>query len=283
MAREGADRVGVGWRPLLAATILGNLDVIDVVEVLADEPQSPGALALLARRVPTVLHGTALGLSSVAPLDGKRLARLARLCEAVQPERWSEHLAFVRGGGREIGGLAAPSRTPATVEATLRNLEHARRAVGSAPLVENVATLIEPLGSTLDEPSWLDAILRGSGCGMLLDLHNLHANALNFGWSPMTLLERLPLEQVRMVHVAGGRWVTAEHTGGRRLLDDHRHAIPDAVYRLLTELARRAPGSLDVILERDGDFPPVAELHAELARCREALAAGRAMQREARL
>ncbi len=40
----------------------------------------------------------------------------SRVIGAAEPEVWSEHLAFVRGGGREIGHLAAPPRRPATLE-----------------------------------------------------------------------------------------------------------------------------------------------------------------------
>ena len=31
------DRVGIGWRPELAAGILSNLDGIDIVEVIVDD------------------------------------------------------------------------------------------------------------------------------------------------------------------------------------------------------------------------------------------------------
>ena len=275
------DRVGFGWRPELAATILGHLGEIDVVEVLADDHlddsrASLRGLNLLARRVPVMLHGTGLGLGSAEPPSDLLLDRLARLHDAVEPEAWSEHLAFVRAGAHEIGHLAAPPRTAESVDAACRNIERARRRVGRAPLVENIATLIEPPGSTMDEPTWLAAILRGSGAGLLLDLHNLHANAVNFGWPAERLLAEIPLDRVSTVHVAGGSWVTAEHTGTRRLLDDHRHDVPDAVLRLLGELGARAPGPLTVILERDGNFPAAAELLGALGQIRAALASGRA-------
>jgi uncharacterized protein (UPF0276 family) len=280
------DRVGVGWRPQIAATLLSCLPEIDVLEVLADNYVDAGraqvtSLALLARRVPVLLHGTGLGLASAEPPSRARLAGMARLCAAVSPEAWSEHLAFVRAGGHEIGGLAAPPRTSESIDAACENLELARRVVGAAPFVENVATLIDPPGSTLAEPTWLRAILEGSGARLLLDLHNLHANAVNFGWRAQDLLDAIPAARVAMVHVAGGSWVTAEHTGGRRLLDDHRHDVPEPVYALLTELAARAPQPLTVVLERDGNLPTRAELEAELARVRAALARGRATQAHA--
>jgi len=273
------DRVGLGWRPELAAGIVANLDRIDVVEVIADDYFDAGrralrALRTLARQVPVALHGVGLGLASAGPVETRRLERLARVVDAVEPEAWSEHLAFVRGGGVEIGHLAAPPRNTATVEGAALNLERARRVVGSLPLVENVATLIDPPGTDRDEPTWITDVLAASGTGLLLDLHNLHANALNFGFDARDAMGRLPVERIGMFHVAGGRWIGPP--GRRLLLDDHLHAVPDAVYALLESLAERARLPLTVILERDGEYPAMAALLNELDRARRALAAGRA-------
>jgi hypothetical protein len=184
-------------------------------------------------------------------------------------------LAFVRAKGRELGHLAAPPRTPATIAGTRRNVEHARRVIGAAPALENVATLVEPLGSTLDEPSWTSSALAESGAELLLDLHNLLTNARNAGLEPLTLLDALPLERVSSVHIAGGCWITADD-GGLRLLDDHLHAVPEEVFELLSELGARAPQPLQVVLERDGHFPDFKQLLAEIERARSALSLGRA-------
>jgi len=103
------DRVGLGWRPELAAGILTNLDRIDVVEVIADDyfdsSTRARALRTLAAQVPVVLHGISLGMASTVPVEQKRLAKMARLVDRIRPESWSEHLAFVRAGGIEIGHL----------------------------------------------------------------------------------------------------------------------------------------------------------------------------------
>src|SRR5437868_8321266 len=136
------DRIGLGWRPELSAGILGNLDRIDVIEVIADDyfdaPRSRvRALRTLAAQAPVVLHGVGLGAASCDPVEEGRLERMARLVEYVRPEFWSEHLAFVRGGGVEIGHLAAPPRTSATIDGTAENVARCRRTVGTAPLMEN--------------------------------------------------------------------------------------------------------------------------------------------------
>lgn len=276
-----ADRVGIGWRAELAAAIFVHRDRIDCIELIADDHfrasrRELRALRTLAGQLPMTLHGVTAGLASTAAPDDRRLARMARLAEAVQPESWSEHLAFVRAGGIEIGHLAAPPRTEAGIEAAARNIRRATAIVGAAPAMENVATLIDPPASRLDEPDWIAGIVAASGAPLLLDLHNLYANAVNFGVDPAAMLLRLPLDRVRSVHLSGGHWIAAPGLAERRLLDDHVHDVPPEVYALLTLLATHAQQPLDVILERDGKFPAFPRLLAQLDAARAALAAGRA-------
>jgi uncharacterized protein (UPF0276 family) len=270
------DAFGLGWRPELAAAILLHRDRLDVVEVMADDYfDAPAdelrALRTLAAQLPTVLHGVSLGLASATPVATARLSDMKRVFDAVTPRFWSEHLAFVRGGGVEIGHLAAPPRTPATVAGTAGNVARATTIVGARPLLENIATLIDPPGSVMPEIEWIGAVLEASGCDLLLDLHNLHANAVNFGHDARALLARLPAERIAAVHLAGGRRI-----GGGKILDDHLHDVPPAVFALLTEVGARVARPLTVILERDGRYPPIADLLAELDHARAALAAGRA-------
>ena len=278
------DRIGLGWRPQLSASILSNRHRIDVVEVIADDyfhtaRRTLRALKTLAAQVPLVLHGVTLGLASAVPVAEERLAKMARLVEEIQPECWSEHLAFVRGGGYEIGHLAAPPCTSATIEGATANLARARAIVGVTPLVENVATLIDPPGNTYDEATWMTEILAAADCDLLLDLHNLYANAVNFHFDPQHFLAQVPSERIAAIHVAGGQWIgSATTASSRRLLDDHLHDVPEAVYDLLSEVGRRAPRPLTVILERDGRFPPFDRLLEQLERARYALARGRSQR-----
>jgi uncharacterized protein (UPF0276 family) len=196
---------------------------------------------------------------------------MARLVDAVRPLAWSEHLAFVRAGGVEIGHLAAPPRTRATIDGLRRNVLRAKAVVGSLPILENVATLIDPPCSDLSEPEFVRAAIESCETSLLLDLHNLHANATNFGCA-IDLFDDLP---VGYVHLAGGRMLR------ERIVDDHMHRTPDAVYALLAELAARRDEPLTVILERDGRYPRFEELLGELDRAREEIHDARSLPRTA--
>jgi uncharacterized protein (UPF0276 family) len=235
-------------------------------------------LRTLGAQTPITLHGVSLGLASAVPVETRRLDDMARLCDEVAPQFWSEHLAFVRGGGIEIGHLAAPPRTEETIAGALANLARAKQIVGVAPHVENVATLIDPPGSDRDEASWLSPIVRNSESKLLLDLHNLHANALNFNFDAHEFIARIPAERISTIHLAGGKWIG--RSGAQRLLDDHLHDVPDPVYELLEAVAARAPQPLTVIIERDGNFPSIESLLAQLDRARAAVARGRVITQE---
>jgi hypothetical protein len=274
------DRVGLGWRPELAAGIFSALDKIDILEVVGDNyleanRQQRLALKLLSREVPLHIHSIDLGMAGSAEVSTKRVDRLARLINDVEPEAWSEHLAFVRAGELEIGHLAATPRNEVSVGGTAKNLKKAAQIIGSLPFMENIATLLQPPCSTLSEQRWISDIVAASDCGILLDLHNLYANAINFSFDPLQFLAEIPMERVGCIHIAGGKWISSPDGTKQYLLDDHLHEVTDPIYELLAEVAARATQPLTVILERDGAYPPMDVLLHELERTRIALAAGR--------
>ncbi len=265
------DKVGLGWRPEIGLDILKHADQIDLVEVIADDFfTKPKALLTLKAQLPIALHGVTMGPASTFPVEKKRIENLARLVDKVEPVFWSEHLAFVRAGKIEIGHLAAPPRNETTVEGTCRNLAQMRRIIGSIGLLENVASLIEPPASDLKEDEFISAILGSSDGMLLLDLHNLYANSVNFGFDPFVFLEKISHEKIAAIHLSGGRVLP-----NGKILDDHIHDVPDIVFALLEKTASLKRTPLTVIIERDGRYPKFTDLLAQIGRARQALQAGR--------
>ena len=145
----------------------------------------------------------------------------------------------------------------------------------------------DPSGSDLTEQCWTKSILDNSGCRLLLDLHNLYANALNFGLDPESYLHEFPLSNVNIIHLSGGVWVTPTDRYAKQsinlnslnsdkyLLDDHLHDVPSDVFQLLTQVAAHTPQPLTVIIERDGNYPLFDALLHQIDMARNALQAGR--------
>ncbi|MER7891163.1 DUF692 domain-containing protein [Micromonospora sp. NPDC094482] len=257
----GPTGVGIGWRPEIAGFVadLPGLRFVEVVaESLAPARALPAGLAQLRERGVTVVpHGVRLSLGGAEPVDPARVAHLAAVAELVDAPLVSEHIAFVRAGGMEAGHLLPLPRSRAAVDAVCANVARAQAELPVPIALEPIAALFDWPDDELDEAQFLTEILDRTGALLLLDVANVYANARNRGTDPRDLLDRLPLERIGYVHVAGG----AEHAGFYH--DTHTDPMPPAVLDLVGELcARRRPPAL--LLERDGDYPPAPALRAEL-------------------
>jgi uncharacterized protein (UPF0276 family) len=198
-----------------------------------------------------------LSLGGAEPVDPARVAHLAHCAGALGAPLVSEHLAFVRAGGLEAGHLLPVPRSRAAVTAIVDNVRRAQADLPVPLALEPIAALFDWPDDELDEAAFLTEILDRTGAGLLLDVANVYANARNRGTDPLDLLDRLPLDRVAYVHVAGG----TEHDGLYH--DTHTDEVPRAVLDLVTALCERhVPPAL--LLERDGAYPPAGTLRGEL-------------------
>ncbi len=253
--------LGMGWRDELAGLAFRRTD-LGFVEIVAEAfPEGrplPLPLEALRRRgVRVVPHGVRLSLGSAHAPDPARLAALATLAERVDAPLVSEHIAFVRAGGVEAGHLLPVPRTRAMLEVLVANVTTAMAALPVPLVLEPIAALFEWPDAEIDEAALVTELLERTGAFLLLDVANLYANARNHGHDPVAVLDRLPLDRLAYVHVAGG----LEESGLYH--DTHADPVPQAVFDLLSDLAARraVPGAM---LERDSHFPPTADLEAEL-------------------
>ncbi|GAA0279520.1 DUF692 domain-containing protein [Cryptosporangium japonicum] len=264
--------VGVGWRPEIAG-VVADVPGLRFCEVVAEGIHThvplSGPLAVLRERgVTLVPHGVRLSLGGAEPVEAARVAHLAACAELLDAPLVSEHIAFVRAGDVEAGHLLPVPRTRAAVNALAANYRRTIDGLGGVPLaLEPIAALFDWPDDEYDEADFLNAVLDRTGAMLLLDVANVYANARNRGQDPVALLDRLPLDRVAYVHVAGGR----EHEGLYH--DTHTDAVPQPVLDLVTALAERATPA-GWLLERDGDYPPAEVLRAELASITAAVEAG---------
>ena len=253
--------LGLGWRHQLAALPLRQSE-LTFVEVVAEalpscRPIPPALLAARRRGLGVVPHGVRLSLGGAERPDPARVAHLADLAVRLGSPLVSEHVAFVRAGGREAGHLLPVPRTHAALDVLVANVSEAMARLPVPLALEPIATLFEWPGAEMDEAAFLTELLDRTGALLLLDVANVWANARNTGTDPGLLLDRLPLDRVAYVHVAGGT------ESGGLYHDTHTHPVQPGVLDLLRRLRQRAsiPG---VMLERDGRFPPTSELEQEL-------------------
>jgi uncharacterized protein len=245
----GVSGIGLGFRPALGAELLADAGVVDFVEVVAETcrhgPGRAEARALTALW-PVVPHGVKLSLGSAEGIDVARAKELGRLARELESPVVSEHVSFVRSGGREIGHLTELPHTREAVNVVAKNVATLRRYLPDVPLLlENVARNFLWADGEMSEGELYCEIVRATGCALLLDVGNLYANAVNAGVSPRALLESYPLDAVEMLHVAGGTWE------GGFYFDTHAHPIPAEVLDLVDRACAARPG-VPILLERDG-------------------------------
>jgi uncharacterized protein len=264
--------VGTGWRPEIAGWVaaapgLGFCEVI--AESISPAGPPRGVVDLRERGLPVIPHGVRLSLGGTDPLDAGRVAHLAACAEALHAPLVSEHVAFVRAGGREVGHLLPLPRTRAALDVLAANIARTQAELAVPLAVEPIAALFDWPEDELGEPEFLAALLDRTGALLLLDVANVYANAVNRSQDARAVLDRIldliPAERIAYVHVAGGsvRHDEADLPGGALYHDTHTDPVPDAVLALLAHMVERAPG-VPVMLERDGRYPPADVLTAEL-------------------
>ena len=259
---------GIGFRPRLAGALLRRPERVDFIEVVAEscrDLEVRREVVALSRIWPVVLHGVSLSPGSAEGVDLERVGWFAELARELDARLVSEHMAFVRAGGREIGHLTELPRTRAAVAVLARNVATLRRRLPDVPLLlENAARAFVWPGHEMGEAAFLHEVTRATGCPLLLDVANLHANAVN---GDVTALDDLPLERVGLVHVAGGTRSDADAFW----FDTHAHAVPEAVFAMAAEVLRRTRAP--VLLERDAALDDPEAVLEEVDRLR-ALGAG---------
>jgi uncharacterized protein (UPF0276 family) len=214
-----------------------------------------------------VPHGVRLSLGGTDPLDAHRVTHLAACAAALDAPLVSEHVAFVRAGGREAGHLLPLPRTREALDVLARNAARTRAELDVPLALEPIAALLDWPEDEMGEGEFLTRLLDRTGALLLLDVANVHANAVNRGQDARAVLDTLPLDRIAYVHVAGG-----DERGGL-YHDTHTAPVPAPVLALLRDLVDRLPAPPPVMLERDGRYPPAAALHAELAAIRTAASA----------
>ena len=258
--------VGLGFREPFQSDVFLHRQRVDFLEIVADHyldapPEKERELDLLASHFTLIPHAINLSLGSAEGVDPVYVRKLTALIRRLDPPWWSEHIAFTRAGGADIGHLSPLPFTREGIETLCRNIAEVRRTIQTSLILENITyTVVFPF-SEMDEVGFLKEVLERSDCGLLLDVTNLYTNSVNHGHDPIAFLQQLPLERVVQLHFVGGHW----HEDV--LVDSHSQRTPPEVWALMEEVMKRAAVK-GVVLERDENLPPFEEMLEELEQVR---------------
>ena len=235
---------------------------------LVDGGPRRSMLDAVAARYPISCHSVALSLGSAQGPDADHLRRVKNLFARIKPVFVSDHLAWSAVDGVHLNDLLPLPYNDNTLDTFATNVARAQDVLDRRILVENPSRYLAIEGASMDEPEFLARLVARTGCGLLLDINNVHVSAVNLGFEARDYLARIPGEMVEEIHLAGYTPST-EHPG--LLLDTHSRPVADAVWELYEDTVARI-GPRPTLIEWDAEVPSLAALAAEMARAQEVLA-----------
>lgn len=257
---------GLGLRRGLLPALLAMEDgAVDFLECAPENWIGVGGtfgegLATLAGRFPLSCHGLSLSLGGSAPLDTAFLAQTRQFLDRHDVQLFSEHLSYCTDDGHLYDLMPIPF-TDEAVHHVAARIRETQERLERRIAVENISYYAAPY-QALSEIDFINAVLVEADCDLLLDVNNVFVNAVNHGYDARQFMQALPTGRVAGYHVAGHYDEAPDLK-----IDTHGAPVKDVVWDLLAE-AYRLHGVQPTLLERDFNYPPLAELLAETDRIR---------------
>ena len=267
--------VGIGLKPAFYDALLAVRAPLDFLEIHAENYLGAGGaphhfLDLLCRDYALSVHGVGLSIGAQGPLNAHHLERIAALLERYPAARFSEHLAWSSHGPVCFHDLLPVACNAATLATVVDHIDQVQNRLKRQILLENPSTYLGFDTSDMFEADFIAAVVRQSGCGLLLDVNNVYVSAVNHQWDADAYLAALPLGAVGEIHLAGFA-EDRDAVGDRLLIDAHNNPVDAAVWSLYRSVIAKI-GPVPTLIEWDNDVPPLAVLLEQAAQARTIMA-----------
>lgn len=223
----------------------------------------PQVLDRVRRDYPISLHGVGLSLGSSDQLNQTHLAQLKQLITRVQPGLVSEHLCWGAVDGRYLNDLLPLPYTEEALNLMTQRVQATQNFLGREILIENVSSYLAYTHSTIPEWEFVAALAQRSGCGILLDVNNIHVNAVNHGFDAEAYIRAIPRQHVKEIHLAG--FTAKQGLDVELLIDTHSRPVADEVWSLYAAALAHC-GPVPTLIEWDQDIPELPVLMDEAAK-----------------
>lgn len=166
----------------------------------------------------------------------------------------SEHFGYARAADYSFSAPLPVPLCKQAVDIGRENLERIHQITKGPVGLENLALAF----GTKDveaQGHFLDALVAPIDGFLVLDIHNIHCQSMNFGIPVLELIKSYPLDRVLEIHISGGSFSTSMHgyTDKPIRRDTHDGPVPSELYTLLPKVLKLCPNAQVVILERIGD------------------------------
>ncbi|MGH1440434.1 MAG: MNIO family bufferin maturase [Cellvibrionaceae bacterium] len=215
-------------------------------------------LSRINEHYPISMHGVGLSLGSADGIESTHLDQLAKLVDQYQPAQVSEHLAWSHWNSIFLNDLLPLPYTQDFLECVIQNIDTVQNKLKRSILIENPSVYMGFNHNEMSETEFLNALVKQTGCGLLLDINNVHVSSNNLSSSAEEYIESYPLHAVGEIHLAGH---SESHTSeGKLLIDDHGSPVIDEVWSLFSSVMTKVDKPLPVLIEWDTNIPQLSTL-----------------------
>ncbi len=258
------DNVGLGFRRDLSDEILAlNYNESPAfIEIAPENWIDLGGywgkiLKSAAERFPITSHGLSLSIGSPDPLDWDYIKKIKHFLNENNISIYSEHLSYSQSKNAHLYDLLPIPFREDAVKHISQRLREVQDFLEMPIALENVS-YYTPVAAEMDEATFISSIVQESGCKLLLDVNNVFVNSFNHNYDPQEFISKLPLSEVQYIHMAGHEKVEED-----LIIDTHGQPIISDVFELF-EWTLPQLNKVPVLLERDFNFPEMAEIVQEL-------------------
>jgi len=270
-------KAGLGVRPELFAPIEELKPELGFLEAHSEnyfgESLARAKLLDMRQDYAVSLHGVGLSLGRADNLNQTHLKELKDLVSEVEPIYVSEHLAWSAYSHRHVPDLLPLPLTDLALNTMCEHVDKMQSVLNRQIFVENPSNYLLFDQLQIPEPEFLNELAHRTGCGLLLDVNNVHVSATNVGRDPNEYIAELNSDYIGQYHLAGYTEVEREVSGITEtlLIDTHNHPVYPPVWGLFDVVLARH-GARPTLIEWDSDFPDFKVLVNECSKANQRLA-----------
>ena len=252
--------------------VIANINFVEIAPEnwIGAGGKAAADLAWFVERYPIACHGLCLSLGGPDPLNTSFLKQVKQFLSANKIPLYTEHLSYCsdiqQGQAGYLYDLLPIPFTEEAVKYVAARIRQTQDILGQRIAVENTSYYAAAPISTMDEITFLNAVLAEADCLLHLDINNIYVNSVNFCHgqhrdpikAASEFLRQIPRERIVYSHIAGHLQVQ-----DNVLVDTHGENIIDPVWALL-DAAYAQFGTFPTLLERDTNIPPLGELIQEV-------------------
>ncbi len=262
---------GLGLRIPHYAHIFEHAPVVEWFEIISEnfmdtDGKARRNLARIRERYPVVMHGIALSIGTVDPLNSEYLRKLKKLADDINPAWISDHLCWTGIAHKNSHDLLPVPYTEEALKHIVGRIKQVQDYLERPIALENPSTYLEFQSSHIPEAEFIAAMAQESGCHLLLDINNVYVSCYNHRLDPKAYIDALPMDKVAQIHLSG------HSNHGTHIIDTHDDHVVDEVWALYKYAIHKAGRTINTMVEWDDNLPEWEVLHAELGKAKFAAA-----------